>query len=744
MDDVLKRPLFKNKAMQVYKAKHGGKVPGFFVGQMVKTGLPYLSRGFGQVFGPTGKLARFQALNPKTAAAIEIGTGAPLFAEGMQDIYGGIKSGDYAQIAQGVGETALGVGGTGLGLKALTQASRKTPGFKQSAYLTGKGVAERTLRPGVAIPALGATIYPELAGGEETTVSDKPIEERLTYEQAAPDIREDIIPEQPEKRITGIKGAKTQAELTMNEDIKKANAINDVTARLGVFSPADLNAQTIKNIAAEANVTEADVKRLAGIKDESTTATGQPIKPSASLQKDLTPDTGPSKEDVQNYNPAEVQASIALRNNQIKDSRTAGGLNKEFQAFKQEIGGLIGDNDSSIRDLLALRAGSKLMTAKTRQRGFRGFLDVSGQALEDLSSSMLQLALKQKENDMELAKAFLKYRGEAAAGPEMLTTPDVTIAVPDASAPGGVRNVNAVKGKDGKFYGRTVANGKQNFVELPFTGTDVKYDSEKAVRYQQALLSNAEGAATARFAQEMAQVYGGPKGEIMQFSENFFGITDQFLNDPKYVSIVATSDTTLDDFIKAKLAKDKGDKDAAGNKLGTIDDYEKGKIQAVDNAKKEYQDYLKKQAKKRNVSVEALRPDERELEIITKLAFAEHRMKYVLANANKGDTDRLAQRDIDDAAKSTQIMTFFRSPSIVQNNYKQIESTFNKKLNENISLLKSSGVTDDWILKNAGNVPGVQKIYEEAASRNKQRQTRQNVADQPQAQTNILKTIPIR
>ena len=384
------------------------------------------------------------------------------------------------------------------------------------------------------------------------------------------------------------------------------------------------------------------------------------------------------------------------------------------------------------------------MSTKTRQRGFRGFLDVGGQALQDISDSMLQLALKQKENDMELAKAFLKYKGEKAAGPEMLTTPDVTIAVPDNSAPGGVRNVNAVKGKDGKFYGRTVVNGKQTFAELPFTGTDVKYDSEKAVRYQQALLSNAEGAATAKFAQDLALIYGGPKGEIMQFSENFFGITDQFLNDPKYVSIVATSDTTLDDFIKAKLAKDKGDKDAAGNKLGTIDDYEKGKIQAVDNAKKEYQDYLKTQAKKRNVSVEALRPDERELEIITKLAFAEHRMKYVLANANKGDTDRLAQRDIDSAAGQTAIMTFLKSPSTVSNNYKQIESTFNKKLGENIALLKSSGVTDAWILNNAGNVPGIQKIYEEAALKNKQRQTRQNIAEQPQAQTNILKTIPIR
>jgi hypothetical protein len=737
MDDVLKRPLFKDKAMQVYKAKHGGKVPGYFVGQLVKTGLPYLSRGFGQVFGPTGKLARFQALNPKTSAAIEIGTGAPLFAEGMEDIYGGIKSGDYAEIAKGVGETALGLGGTGLGLKALTQASRKTPGFKQSAYLTGKGIAERTLRPGVVIPALGATIYPTLAGGEETTVSDKPIEERLTYEQAAPDIREDIIPEQPEKRITGIKGAKTQAEIAMNEDIKKANAINDVTARLGVFSPADLNAQTIKNIAAEANVSEADVKRLAGIKDQPTTATGQPIKPSASLQQDLTPDTGPNKEDVQNYNPAEVQASIALRNNQIKDSRLAGGLNKEFQAFKNEIGGLIGDNDSSIRDLLALRAAGKLMSAKTRQRGFRGFLDVGGQAVQDLSDAMLQLALKQKENDMELAKAFLKYKGEKSAGTEVLTTPDITIAVPDASAPGGVRNVNAVKGKDGKFYGRTVINGKQEFVPLPFTGTELKYDSEKAVRYQQALLSNAEGAATARFAQEFANEFAGAKGKIFQFSENAIGIADQFLNDPRYISLTATDTTTLDDFIKAKLAKDKGEKDANGNKLGTIEDFEKGRAQAVENAKAEY-------AKAKGVRLQDLRPTDRELDIITKLAFAEHRMKYVLANANKGDTDRLAQRDIDDAAKSTAIMTFLKSPRTVANNYKQIESTFNKKLGENIALLKSSAVTDDWILKNAGNVPGVQKIYEEAASRNKQRQTRQNVADQPQAQTNILKTIPIR
>ena len=32
MDNTLKRPLFKRKAMEAYKAKHGGKIPGLMAG----------------------------------------------------------------------------------------------------------------------------------------------------------------------------------------------------------------------------------------------------------------------------------------------------------------------------------------------------------------------------------------------------------------------------------------------------------------------------------------------------------------------------------------------------------------------------------------------------------------------------------------------------------------------------------------------------------------------------------------
>ena len=36
MDKTLKRPLFKQKAMEAYKAKHGGKVPGYVVGAAIQ------------------------------------------------------------------------------------------------------------------------------------------------------------------------------------------------------------------------------------------------------------------------------------------------------------------------------------------------------------------------------------------------------------------------------------------------------------------------------------------------------------------------------------------------------------------------------------------------------------------------------------------------------------------------------------------------------------------------------------
>ena len=55
-----------------------------------------------------------------------------------------------------------------------------------------------------------------------------------------------------------------------------------------------------------------------------------------------------------------------------------------------------------------MKAAGKLLSGQTKQAGVRGFLEVGGQALEGAANDMMQLAISQKAQDMELAKAFLK------------------------------------------------------------------------------------------------------------------------------------------------------------------------------------------------------------------------------------------------------------------------------------------------------------------------------------------------
>ena len=49
MHESLKRPLFRKKAMEVYQAKQGGKVPGYVYGaliQGVRAAGPFIARQF--------------------------------------------------------------------------------------------------------------------------------------------------------------------------------------------------------------------------------------------------------------------------------------------------------------------------------------------------------------------------------------------------------------------------------------------------------------------------------------------------------------------------------------------------------------------------------------------------------------------------------------------------------------------------------------------------------------------------
>ena len=61
-----------------------------------------------------------------------------------------------------------------------------------------------------------------------------------------------------------------------------------------------------------------------------------------------------------------------------------------------------------------MKMASGMMTGKTAQKGLRGFIDVTGQAMGPTVDTALALSNAQKGRDTDLATAFLKMKAEQA------------------------------------------------------------------------------------------------------------------------------------------------------------------------------------------------------------------------------------------------------------------------------------------------------------------------------------------
>jgi molecular chaperone DnaK (HSP70) len=70
---------------------------------------------------------------------------------------------------------------------------------------------------------------------------------------------------------------------------------------------------------------------------------------------------------------------------------------------------------------------------------------------------MMQLAISQKAQDMELAKAFLKMKTDQSQGPGF-ESGDKVFKIEDPNFPGNFYNVKGLTGKDGRIYYRDSNN----------------------------------------------------------------------------------------------------------------------------------------------------------------------------------------------------------------------------------------------------------------------------------------------
>ena len=752
MDKTLNRPLFKKRAQEIHQQVNPKQVPKFFLGGIMSAGNMIRA----------GAAPAYRYLAPKVSAFMNrpavqtgiVGLEGYGIGVGSQDMAQGVVEGDTGKFLQGA---ALAVPGA-----AFLPSSAKRSGIQAlretGEYLSPRmtDVAQTLVRnPGktaigsIGTGVTGAYISPDVVAqinpGEMTNEDyAKDIQERLIY-QEKPKYEPD-----PKKRVTenlkeykestkdfvpqviGIENPLTEGEKALDAQLKTVAKVKEVASKLGV-NPNEATDEQLKQIAIESNVDLSTLQSMVGQRDEGAVAADNMPAPNNDGVPIITGNEG----------PAEIQHMIEKRKRDVAAGNELAGtdaLSGQFLQFKNQINKMTGSDNSNLNNLLMMRAAGQMLSGKSPEKGIRGFLDITGQTLASSADAMIGLKLKQQDSDMKLAQAFLKMKSDKAKGAGMLTGGDKTVRVSDPSVPGGFRNVRVSLGKDNKYYTRQYDpnTGQQSFSAANFTGTDVKEDPDKQNKALMGLEDNRRGGKMVEFVIKNAGE-GGTKAALGLLTEDAFGTLDFFAG-----GNVGGDSSVIDDQIRAEMAQTTGREgfDISGGKVNIFakesDNMTKRFNADLQNAKENGAEQVEKQLKKAGIIAKNYRPTEDELRNYTRLALIEQRMKYIVANANKSE-DRLTQKDIDNAAKRTQIIKYITSPRTIRLNYEQLREEFAEKAGTYLSQFKLNGGEESYIQDNFMDIPGVALQYER---KNKDFMRNQKVNNQVSRQ-DILNTIQI-
>ena len=734
MDKTLKRPLFQKKAMEAYKAKHGGKIPGYFAGAAI-------SQGIRAAAAPTFNFLGRQMARPSVRTALTglegygLGVGANIAGQGYQEGDTGkmIEGLSYAlpaaaflpATAKGSGIAALRETGEYLLPKAtgLQKAIARNPGKTAVSSIGGAltGASLQTPAGAVEVPE-GMTNEQYYGDIQERLIMSKPkFGERkdLTEEERkkSPMIKRRLEVEKPPMPI-GIKDPKTQGEETLNKKLQQSSTINEVAEKLGVTDAAKATDQQIKQIAIESNVPEKELRSIIGREVE--TAVGQ--TPPGSNNPVVTTENEASA--YAGMTDVEIENAVKRRQNTLKNAKGFSNMSSGFKEFKSEIEKMTGTNNQNLNDLISMKVASKLLTGKSTARGVAGFADIAGQAMGVGADSLLALKLAQQDQDMKLAQSFIKMKTEMAKKKSPgFVSGDKTYKIQDPRFPGGFYNAKGLEGKDGRQYYRTRDN--QVVPAGPgAVGNQTSQNADKINLYSANLEELKRGQDMISQVLTILPQDGTLKAAFSLTKEDAMGTVSQAfgLNGLEQGG-------SFDTEIISLLNKNTIDNEETKKKL--IEEYQKS---ISDETLKE----RGKELYKKNKSGIFGRPTDAELERYSRLALIEQRMKYIVANANKSE-DRLTQKDIENAAKRTEILKFFGSERNVYQNYKRLQEEFTAKAQADAMKYRNAGGTEDGMQYYIDTVPGVKEMYEAQFNKVLTSQKASNKKNRDQ----VLSTIPI-
>ena len=745
MDKTLNRPLFKKRAQEIHQQVNPKQVPKFFLGGIMSAGQ-MASRAIAPAYNFLAPRVSAFMNKPAVATGL-VGLEGYGIGVGSRDMAEGIVEGDTGKFLQGAslavpGAAFLPSSAKRSGIQALRETGEyltpRMTGATQSLVRNPGKTAIGSIGTGITGAMLSPDVISEIKPSEMSNEDyAKDIQERLIYQERPkyePDPKKRVtenLKEYREKakdfqpKVIGIENPLTEGEKQLDAQLKQINSINEVADKLGI-NPNEATEDQLKQIAVESNVDLSTLQKMVTPKDDSITPPGNDGVPII---------TG-------NEGEAETQYLVDKRKRDVaggKEISNSGTLAGQFQEFKNKLNEITGSSNENLNNLLMMRAAGQLLAGKSPESGVRGFLDIAGQTMGSTADVLIGLKMKQQDSDMKLAQAFLKMKSDKAKGQGMLTGGDKTVRVSDASVPGGFRNVRVSLGKDNKFYERILnPDGSQGFVEAKFTGTDVKRNDEKLNKALMGLEDNRRGGKMVEFVIQNAS-QGGTKAALGLLTEDAFGTFDFFAG-----GNIGGDSSVIDQQIIQAMDQTEGREgfDISGGKVNIFakesENMKKRFSDDLQDAKENGAEEVEKQLKKAGIIGKNYRPTENELRTYTRLALIEQRMKYIVANANKSE-DRLTQKDIDNAAKRTQIIKYITSPRTIRLNYEQLRQEFAEKAGSYLTQYKLNGGDELFIQENFMDIPGVALQYQ---MKEKDFMRQQNVANKKSRQ-DILNTIQI-
>jgi hypothetical protein len=696
MDPVLKRPMFRKVAFHQEQIRKN-KVPGFAIGGLIplaaqvgRAGMAGLRafRGAQSARAAAGDPRLIQTLGGPVTRAVQTPTGQKILGAaelgfagagaeetrrglmGEQSIYG---EGPASVIG---GLTSL-YGGTGLVGRTLKTA------FPKSIRAAGAGeaITRKTpfpiITPLLGVPAGMAESSTRQAIQEE---SEKRIPEKQlnALEQKLNELGKNPRVEEVVKTIQGFEITPKQKQAVYDtlgiSDFVKGQGPAPQPPTGGEQPPADQmptnqmpNEQKIQS-------------QMIGV--------SEPVLDTSKMSSD-------EKDDL----AVTMAQQMDKANKEVANAEQSGddSFKREFMTLKQQIQG--STNSGDMTNLILLKLASGLLTGTSRNRGVAGLLDVTGQALGPTVDTAMVLAQQQSEFDQNLAIQLIKDRADRRKDSVVKASQDRKFIVEsdptDALFPEQGRYIPV--NKDTGTYLDSV-NTPQGEVLTEYTGNGIPEkpdDKIKNTAFNQ-LGALATGLEFAQIVQQAPLSTIGPEGRVREILNKFSGAGKSFMStlDP------------IDDF-KVKTFNEISD---------NIMNYNPGDTPLSEeelSSRKKIADKLLNQFQKEDRKItdqltDALDSKDEERIARAQLRLIEQRMKYIIANANKG-ADRLTVADINDAANNTRIFALLDDPEQIKKNYSAIEKTLNSQFKRNAGAYVKNGGSKDYILSKYRNLTPVQQ-----------------------------------